>query len=55
MTLTDIICNALDKNYSMEQAAAELGELLMERELIRRRHERGQDYGTKSKEHLILQ
>ena len=31
MTLTDIICNALDKDYSLEQAATDLGKLINER------------------------
>jgi hypothetical protein len=39
MTLSEIICNALDNTYSMEQAAADLGELMMERELIRRKYD----------------
>jgi hypothetical protein len=37
MTLSDIVINALDRNYSMEQAAADLGELMNERELIKRK------------------
>ena len=37
MTLSDIVIYALDKNYSMEQAAADLGELMNERELIKRK------------------
>ena len=37
MTLSDIICKALDKNYSVEEAAADLGALIMERELIVRK------------------
>ena len=37
MTLSDIIQNALDKDYSMEHAAADLGALIMERELIGRK------------------
>jgi hypothetical protein len=39
MTLTDIICNALNKNYSLEQAATDFGELMMERELIGRKYD----------------
>jgi hypothetical protein len=38
MTLTDIICNALDKQYSLEQAATDLDELITERDLIKRRY-----------------
>ena len=38
LTLAEIICNALDKDYPVEQAAADLGELMTERELIKRRH-----------------
>jgi hypothetical protein len=37
MTLSDIICKALDKKYSVEEAAADLGTLIMERELIVRK------------------
>ena len=37
MILSDIICKALDKNYSLEEAAADLGALIMERELIVRK------------------
>jgi hypothetical protein len=37
MTLADIIRNALDRDYSVDQAAADLGSLLLERELITRR------------------
>jgi hypothetical protein len=33
MTLSDIIGNALDKNYSMEQDGAGLGDLMLDREL----------------------
>ena len=36
MTLSDIVCKALDKTYSIEQAAADLGELMTERERLRR-------------------
>ena len=42
LTIADIIRNAIDKDYSMEQAATDLGELMTERELIKRR------YGTES-------
>ena len=38
MTLTDIVCNALDGDYSLEQAATDLGELMNEREVIKRRY-----------------
>ena len=38
LTLADIITNALDKDYSMDQAATDLGELMTEQELIKRRH-----------------
>jgi hypothetical protein len=38
LTIADIITNALDKNYSVEQAATDLGELMNERELIKRRY-----------------
>ena len=36
MTLTDIIRNALDREYSLDRAAADLGELMTERERLRR-------------------
>jgi hypothetical protein len=42
LTLADIICNGLDKDYSVEQAAIDFGELMIERELIKRR------YGTET-------
>ena len=38
MTFADIIMNALDRDYSLDRAATDLGELMMELELIRRRH-----------------
>jgi hypothetical protein len=38
LTIADIIRNALDKDYSMDQAATDLGELMTERELIKRRY-----------------
>ena len=34
MTLPDLIRNSLDRDYSLEQAAADLGSLLLERDLI---------------------
>ena len=37
MTLSDMICKALDRDYSIEQAASDLGALIMERELIGRK------------------
>jgi hypothetical protein len=37
MTLSDIIRNALDREYSLDRAAADLGELMTERELIKRK------------------
>ena len=42
LTIADIITNALDKDYSVDQAASDLGELMNELELIKRR------YGTDS-------
>ena len=42
LTIADIITNALDKDYSVDQAATDLGELMTELELIKRR------YGTDS-------
>ena len=42
LTLSDIITNALDKDYSVDQAATDLGELMTELESIRRRY--GIDY-----------
>ena len=38
LTFADIITNALDKDYTVEQAATDLGELMTERELIKRRY-----------------
>ena len=38
LNIADIITNALDKDYSVEQAATDLGEMMNERELIKRRH-----------------
>lgn len=38
LTLAAIITNALDKDYSVEQAASDLGELMTELELIKRRY-----------------
>ena len=37
-TIADIISNALDKNYTMEQAPSELGALMNELELVKRRY-----------------
>jgi len=37
LTLADIVCNALDTDYSLEQAVIDLGKLICEKELIRRR------------------
>jgi len=37
LTLTDIVRNALDDAYSVEQAAIDLGKLMCEMELIKRR------------------
>ena len=42
LTIAEIIHNTLDKDYSVEQAATDLGELMNERELFKRR------YGTDS-------
>jgi hypothetical protein len=39
MTLSDLVCNSLDHTYSLEQAAADLGELMMERERVRRQYD----------------
>jgi hypothetical protein len=38
LTIADIITNALDKDYSVDQAAKDLGELMMELQLIKRRY-----------------
>jgi hypothetical protein len=38
LTIADIITNALDKDYSVEQATTDLGELMSELELMKRRH-----------------
>jgi hypothetical protein len=37
VTLSDMICKALDRDYSLDRAAADLGTLMMERELIERK------------------
>jgi len=37
LTLSDIITNALDKDYSVDQAATGLGELINHLKLIKRR------------------
>ena len=37
LTLADIVRNALDDAYSVEQAAIDLGKLMCEMELIKRR------------------
>jgi hypothetical protein len=39
MTLADIIRNALDRDYPLEQAAADLGALMLERDQIKRKGE----------------
>jgi hypothetical protein len=49
LTLADIICNGLDKDYSVEQAAIDFGELMIERELIKRR------YGTEAKAVFLVE
>jgi len=38
MTLGDIILNALNREYSLDLAASDLGQLMMERDLIRRKY-----------------
>jgi hypothetical protein len=38
ITLSDVLCNAVDKDYSILQAATDLGELMTELELIKRRY-----------------
>ena len=38
ITLSDVACNAFDKDYSLEQAATDLGKLMTELELIKRRY-----------------
>jgi len=38
LTIADIITNALDKNYSVDKTATDLGELMNELELIKRRY-----------------
>ena len=37
MPLSDVIRNALDRHYSVEQAAADFGALLLEEERIKRK------------------
>jgi hypothetical protein len=36
--IADIIMNAIDKDYSLEQAATDLGKLMNKLELIKRRY-----------------
>lgn len=43
LTLADIITHALDKDYTVEQVAIDLGELMTEREQTKRRY--GSDTG----------
>ena len=38
LTIAEIICNALDRDYCLDQAATDLGELMKELELIKCRH-----------------
>jgi hypothetical protein len=38
LTIADIVCNTLDKEYSLDQAATDFGELKNKRELIKRRY-----------------
>jgi len=38
LTIADVITNALDKDYSVDQAATDLGELMTELESIKRRY-----------------
>ena len=38
LTFADIIKNGLNRDYSVDQAATDLGELMTERELIKRRY-----------------
>jgi len=38
LTLADIITNALEKDYSVDQAATDLGDLINERVLIKHRY-----------------
>jgi hypothetical protein len=37
LSLADVVSNVFDKDYSLEQAVIDLGELMNERELIKRR------------------
>ena len=39
LTVSDIINNAFDKDYSVVQVTTDLGELMMKLELIKRRYE----------------
>lgn len=41
LTYVDIVCKALNKHYSLEQADMDLGSLINERELFKRRYGRG--------------
>ena len=55
MTLTDIVCNALDGDYSLEQAAMDLGALMTEQELIKRRYGTGSPRLTELESIIPLQ
>ena len=41
LAIADIVCNMLNRDYSLEQAATDLGALINERDLIKRRYVRG--------------
>jgi hypothetical protein len=55
LTLADIITNVLDKNYSLEQASTDLGELINERVLIKRRYGLGDPRLTELESIITLQ
>ncbi len=55
ITLSDVLCNAFDKDYSLEQAAIDLGELISEKEIIKRRYGLGHPRLTELEELIIFQ
>jgi hypothetical protein len=55
ITLSDIICNAFDKDYSLEQAAIDLGELINKRALINRRYGPGHPRLAEVEKMILIQ
>ena len=55
ITLSDVLCNAFDKDYLLPQAAIDLGELISEKELIMRRYGSGHPRLTELEELILFQ